>query len=172
MPETHYERVVRFLREQPAGATVPYHDDMVPPECPIAFNWTDVQPGELRTWLTVEGPDDPDPSGDRMDMTWPYDATLEIAYDGDAAALPSIRVLPDGGAEWAVDAPDYAGSIREMWTEWWLQHLEPAGDGVWRRRVWTLTAIEAALADWSVRHAGRADLRFVFDPSPSSLARR
>ena len=167
-PETPYERVVRFLREQPASATVPYRDDKVPLECPIAFEWTDACPGDLRTWLTVVPPDEP--SDDPMDMAWPYDATLEIAYDGDATALPSIRILPDGGRDSAVEAPGYAASIRELWTSWWLERLEPARDGVWRRRVWTLDAIEAALQDWSARHAGRSDLRFVFDPSPSFMA--
>jgi hypothetical protein len=166
-PETHYERVVRFLREQPARATIPYRDDAVPPECPIAFGWTDACPGDLRTWLTVVPPDEP--SEDPMDMTWPYDATLEIAYDAGGAALPSIRLIPDGRPASAVEAPGYAASIRELWTSWWLERLEPAGDGVWRRRVWTLSAIEAALEDWSARHAGRADLRFVFDPRPSFM---
>ena len=168
-PETPYERVVRFLREQPAHAVIPYRDDAVPPECPIAFGWTDACPGDLRTWLTVVAPEEG--SDDPMDMPWPYDATLEIAYDGDGDgdALPASRVQPDGAPASLVEAPGYAASIRELWASWWLERLEPAGDGVWRRRVWTLDAIEAALADWSARHAGRADLRFTFDPRPSFM---
>ena len=46
-PETPYERVVRFLREQPAHAVIPYRDDAVPPECPIASVQPDGAPASL-----------------------------------------------------------------------------------------------------------------------------
>jgi len=164
--ETPYERVVRFMHEQPAGATVAFHDDAISSACPISFNYADAAPGDLHTWLTVLPPEEP--TADPMDMNQPYDATLEIVYDGDVRA---IRIVPDGEPALDVEATDFLAYVRESW-EWWLGHLERAGEGLWQRRVWTLRAIEAALADWSARHAGRDDLRFAFDPTPSASLRR
>jgi hypothetical protein len=164
--ETHYERVVRFMREQPAGATVAFHEDAISIVCPMKFNYADAAPGDLYTWLTILPPEEP--AEDPMDMNRPYDATLEITFDGDVRA---IRIVPDAGPAIEVDAPDFLTSVREMW-DWWLHHVEQVDEHVWRRRVWTLAAIEAALADWSTRHAGRDDLRFAFDPSPSASLER
>jgi hypothetical protein len=103
-----------------------------------------------------------------MDMNQPYDATLEVAYDGDVRA---VRIVPDSGPAVDVEATDFLAYVRESW-DWWLGHLERADEALWHRRVWTLGAIEAALADWSTRHAGRDDLRFAFDPTPSASLRR
>jgi hypothetical protein len=165
-PETHYERVVRFMREQPAGATVAFHEEAISPVCPVSFEFADAAPGDLQTWLTVLPPEQP--TEDPMDVHRPYDATLEIAFAGD---LPAVRIVPDAGPALDVDAPDFLACVRESW-EWWLRNLEPAGEHRWRRRVWTLGAIASALADWSAEHAGRPDLRFAFDPSPSATPGR
>jgi hypothetical protein len=164
--ETHYQRVVRFMREQPAGATVPFHEDAISTACPISFGFADAAPGDLRTWLTVLPPEER--TADPMDMNRPYDATLEIAFAGD---LPAVRIVPDAGPALDVDTPDFLTYVRESW-DWWLGHLEPVDGHRWRRRVWTLAAIESALADWAAHHAGRDDLRFAFDPSPSASGQR
>ena len=166
--ETPYERVVRFMREQPAGAMVPFHEDAISTACPISFNYADERPPAISTRGSPSYRLE-EPTADPMDMHQPYDATLRVSYDGDVRA---IRIVPDTGARRRRRGHRLPG-VRARVVGLVARPPRAGRRGpVAPARLDALRDDETALANWSARHAGRDDLRFAFDPTPSASLRR
>lgn len=149
---------IDYLRSLPAGAAVRWSSHHVSRRQPWTTKWVDVRiedaEGPRMNWVwTIIGPDDPE--GTDLQTLWQF----VVDYDLDVHVVRD----PAGGPanEWPCRRGD---PVPERIRKGDPPLAERIGgrDGV--LGGWTVEAIERALARWATTHAGRPDLRFVWDP--------
>jgi hypothetical protein len=156
---TRYNDIVNWLVSVPADATLTWGDDHVR-TADVHTGWVDVRIAGAdldMNWVwTIVDPDDDDAGADMTTISVPFDRTLWAIFDDEtfwflpAPAFVTTRDAIPGDADRVALETAIAA--------------HPDKRSLVARPAWSAAALDAALADWAAVHAGRGDVRFVFDP--------